>query len=100
MTGITNNFIELKQNEEIDRIIHESVLEFKQVIGKEEKRKACCRYFKRGIQAGLSQEELIDFLGMSDPSILFLSGYTEEEELEIMELIGEISDSEIANISI
>lgn len=93
-----NNDIESKYNKLADKICKEAVLEFKQAKGnREEKRKACCQYFKRGNRAGFSQEELIDFLGISTPSILSLADYTEDEELEIMVLIGEISDSEVAN---
>ena len=81
--------IELEYKELVDRISCEAVLEFTQARENiEEMRKACCQYFKRGIQEGLSQGELIDFLGISTPSILSLSGYTEEEESEIMELLG------------
>ena len=85
-------------DELVDRISHEAILDFKQAASSiDEQRKACCRYLKCGIHEGLSQEELIDFLGISSPSILSLAGYTEEEEITVMELLGEISDYEIAN---
>jgi uncharacterized protein DUF6882 len=58
-------------------------------------RKACCRYFRRGLGLGLSQAELIDSLGLAMPSVLDSAGYAPEESERVMDMIGEISDQEI-----
>lgn len=45
----------------------------------EQQKEALCRYYKRGETANLTAGELIDFLGVSSPSILDMADYTEEE---------------------
>ncbi len=56
----------------------------------------CCRFFNTGLTHGFSTGELVDFLGVSAPSILDLAGYSDDESETIMELIGLITDEEIA----
>jgi hypothetical protein len=63
----------------------------------EDQRRACCRYFRRGSLAGLSQTELIDSLALAAPSILDNAGYPPEAADRVMEMIGGISDEEIKN---
>jgi hypothetical protein len=53
------------------------------------------RYLALGKLAGVSQGELIDFLGVSSPSVLELAGYTDEEQKQVMALLGKLSDEEI-----
>jgi hypothetical protein len=61
----------------------------------EQQQLACCRYFRRGPLAGLSQSELIDFLGLSSPSVLDLAGYPPEAAQQVMEIAGRLSEEEI-----
>ena len=49
--------------------------------------KACCRYFESGEHEGISHGELIDFLGISSPSVLDRAGYSDKEALRVMELL-------------
>jgi len=63
----------------------------------EEQKLACCRYFRRGPLTGLSQSELIDFLGLSSPSVLDLAGYPPEVAQQVMEMAGRLSEEEIYN---
>lgn len=63
----------------------------------EEQRRACCRFFKRGTLIGLSQQELIDSLALSVPSVLEAAGYPPDAAERVMEMIGGISDEEIQN---
>ena len=58
----------------------------------EEQRRACVRYFQRGHAAGLSHPELIDFLGVSTPSVLDKAGYSDEDSQRVMDMLAEISD--------
>jgi len=70
--------------------------EFKACIeNPEEQKRTCCRYFRRGPLAGLSQSELIDFLALSSPSVLDSAGYSPEAAQQVMDMIGGISDAEI-----
>jgi hypothetical protein len=46
--------------------------------------KVCCRYFENGEQEDISHEELIDFLGISSPSILDRAGYSNAEASRVM----------------
>jgi hypothetical protein len=61
----------------------------------EQQRHACCRYFRRGTLVGLSQQELIDSLALSAPSVLETAGYAPDAAERVMEMIGGISDEEI-----
>jgi len=63
----------------------------------EEQRRACCRYFRRGSLTGLTQNELIDSLALSTPSVLDTAGYSAEAAQQVMDMLGGISDEEIHN---
>jgi hypothetical protein len=45
----------------------------------------CARYFNRGTQEGFDYGELIDYLGISTPSVLDQAGYSDEDGLRVME---------------
>jgi len=61
----------------------------------QEQRAALCRYFRRGAEADLSHEELIDFLGVSTPSVLDMAGYSHAAADRIMLILRDITDDEI-----
>jgi hypothetical protein len=63
----------------------------------EDQRRACCRYFRRGVLVGLSQTELVDSLALAVPSVLETAGYPPEAAERVMDMIGGISDEEIHN---
>ena len=44
----------------------------------------CCRYFESGEHEGISHAELIDFLGISSPSVFENAGYSAEEARQVM----------------
>ena len=60
-----------------------------------QQKKALCRYYKRGEQANLTTGELVDFLGVSNPSILEMAGYTEEEGNAVMCIWDSITGNDI-----
>ncbi|MCM2273681.1 MAG: hypothetical protein NDI75_02620 [Candidatus Didemnitutus sp.] len=84
----------------VDQVSKEAAAEFRHAKNEQEKKLACCRYLKRGDLAGLSHSELIDFLGVSTPSILELAGYSDDEAQEVMDALVGISDDEIENVAI
>ena len=45
------------------------------------------RYFQEGMDAGISHEELIDFLGISSPSVLDNAGYSDSEAIDVMKAL-------------
>jgi hypothetical protein len=61
---------------------------------------ALCRYLKQGKGAGFSTGELVDWLGVSTPSILGKAGYSDGETEEAMQILGQVTDSEIDNVQI
>ncbi len=65
-----------------------------------EQKIACSRYFKRGYKAGLSTEELVDFLGVTNNCILERAEYSEDQFDLIMSITGSITDEEINNTEI
>lgn len=55
----------------------------------------CCRYFESGDHEGISHGELIDFLGISSPSVLDRAGYSDSEAQRVMDALRLITyDSE------
>lgn len=52
-------------------------------------RTAIQAFFERGKEEGFSEPELIDYLGISSPSILSLAGLSDDEELSVMTLLAE-----------
>lgn len=61
--------------------------ELRQAKGNADAQKqALCRYYKRGACASLSTGELVDFLGVSSPSIIEDAGYDEEEGDALMQM--------------
>ena len=58
-------------------------------------KQALCRYYKRGENAHLTPGELIDFLGVSTPSISDMAGYSDEESLALMEISDSLTEEDI-----
>ena len=57
--------------------------------------RVCCRYFESEEREGISHGELIDFLGISSPSVLDRAGYSDSEAQRVMEALTLITyDSE------
>src|SRR5258705_8347275 len=57
--------------------------------------RVCCHYFESGEREGISHGELIDFLGISSPSVLDRAGYSDSEAQRVMESLTLITyDSE------
>src|SRR5258708_18870723 len=82
----------------VGKLTNQAAAEFRQASQSiAEQRQACCRYFKRGELADISQPELIDFLGVSTPSVLDMAGYSDTDAQRLMEMIADISENEIEN---
>ena len=60
-------------------------------------KRALLRYWKRGSDADMTPAELIDFLGVSFPSILDLAGFTEEEGDAVMAISDALTEEEVRN---
>ena len=60
-----------------------------------QQKRVLCRYYKLGERANLSMGELIDFLGVSSPSIIDLAGYSDDEGDALMEISDNLTDAEI-----
>ena len=58
-------------------------------------RQVVVAYLQAGLRAGLSQGELIDFLGVSSPSVLDQAGYADPLQDQVMTILGGIFDNEI-----
>ncbi len=70
--------------------------ELRQAKGNREQQKSVlCRYYKRGLRANLTTGELIDFLGVSTPSILDKAGFDDEEADEVMAVSNSLTDEDI-----
>lgn len=63
-------------------------------------RVALCRYLKQGTGAGFSTGELVDWLGVSTPSILDEAGFDAPSSEAAMELLASLSDEEIESTQI
>ncbi len=49
--------------------------------------RVCACYFNEGYQEGFDHGALIDFLGVSTPSVLSMAGYSDSAALRVMELL-------------
>jgi predicted XRE-type DNA-binding protein len=79
-----------------DQFIRESAHEFSEAKGQPESiRKILIQYLQTGAGKGYSQAELIDFLGVSTPSVLDLAEYPEEDQNSVMQLLAGLKESEI-----
>ena len=58
-------------------------------------KQALCCYYKQGERANLTAGELIDFLGVSSPSILDRAGYTSEEGDAVMRISDSLTDEDL-----
>jgi hypothetical protein len=75
--------------------------DFRQSAGTEqEQRAAICRYFRRGEAADFSHPELIDFLGVSTPSVLDMAGYSDAAAQRVMEMLADITDEQIRSATV
>lgn len=63
-------------------------------------RLALCQYYKRGDQANLTPSELIDFLGVSTPSIFDMADYTDEEGDAAMVISDGLTEAEINKVQL
>ena len=66
----------------------------------QQQRTAICRYFHRGAAADFSHAELIDFLGVSTPSVLDMAGYSDAAAQGVLEMLADITDEEIQSASV
>ena len=102
MSSITTRMDEISP-EDYERLVEaftkQAAADFRQAGRSiEQQRSACCRYFKRGEIADLSRPELVDFLGVSSPSVLEMAGYSHEDAQRVMEMIADISEDEMERV--
>jgi hypothetical protein len=86
---------------DLEGLLQQTAAELRIAIGDaNEQRQACGRFFRRGRIAGISTGALVDYLGVSSPSILDMAGYPDDAAQEVMVLIGDISDREIEEVAV
>ena len=61
----------------------------------EQQKQILCRYYKRGERANLTAGELVDFLGISSPSIFDMANYTEAESDAAMQISDGLTDDDL-----
>jgi hypothetical protein len=73
----------------LDQFIHKAALRFVEAKGQPESiRKVLIDYLRAGDAVGCSHAELIDFLGVSTPSVLDLAEYSDPEQESVMQLLA------------
>ena len=82
--------------ERVADLYHWGAALFRECSGGSGARRALCRYLNRGKRAGFAQEELIDLLGVSSPSVLDTAGCDDAQTKLVMSMMGTLSDEEIA----
>ncbi len=79
-------------SERIERVCSSAIAEFRSCRDDLlAQLRVCCRYFESGEREGISQGELIDFLGISSPSVLDRADYSQSEAQRLMEALTLIS---------
>jgi hypothetical protein len=82
--------------ERIKRVCNEAATEFRSCRDNLlAQARVCCHYLESGEREGISHGELIDYLGISSPSVLDRAGYSDPEAQRVMDLLALITyDSE------
>lgn len=65
----------------------------------ERQKRVLCRYYSRGLNANLTVGELIDFLGVSSPSILDMAEYSDNEGDALFQISDRLTPKEISRES-
>jgi len=65
-----------------------------------EQRAAIRRYFRRGADVDFSHPELIDFLGVSTPSVLDMAAYSDTAAQRVMEMLADITDEQLRSATV
>jgi hypothetical protein len=60
-------------------------------------RAALAKFFHRWTAMGFTTGELVDFLGVSSPSIRERAGFTDDEASAAMDIVATLTDDEIAS---
>jgi hypothetical protein len=96
MSPTTPNDFPQDYAERIEHICREAIIQFNSCHDDLLAQiRVCCNYFETGEQEGISHGELIDFLGISSPSVLDRAGYSNTETLQVMKALSLITyDSE------
>jgi len=80
----------------VEELTQQAAADFRRCAGSEqEQRAALCRYLRHGADEDFTTGELVDFLGISSPSVLDMAGYSEEAAGRVMEMLADITDEEI-----
>src|SRR3954471_15336618 len=80
--------------ERLDRLRRQAADEFRGCPNDPLQRlQVCARYFNARIQEGFDHGELIDFLGVSTPSVLSMAGYPDSDGLRVMQLLPLLMDN-------
>jgi hypothetical protein len=80
----------------VEELTRQAAEDFRRCAGSErEQRAALCRYLRRGADEDFTTGQLVDFLGVSSPSVLDMAGYSEAAALRVMEMLADITDEEI-----
>ena len=61
----------------------------------QEQRAAIFRYFRRRFAARYANGELIDYLGISSPSVLGMADYPDDAAQRVMDMLADITDEAI-----
>jgi hypothetical protein len=79
--------------ERLDRLRHTAANELRGCPNDPlEQLRVCARYFNEGHREGFDHGALIDFLGVSTPSVLSIAGYPDSAALRVMELLHLLVD--------
>ncbi len=80
----------------VEWLSNRTASELRQALGdREVQQQALCRYYKRGERANLTTGEMIDFLGVSTPSIRDRAGYNEEQGDLLMQISDALTEDDI-----
>jgi hypothetical protein len=80
----------------VEELTRHAAADFRRCAGsQQEQRAALCRYLRRGADEDFTTGELVDFLGVSSPSVLDMAGYSEKAAGHVMKMLADITDEEI-----
>jgi hypothetical protein len=90
------NMDEDDHNARVDELYRISAEQLREARHPPALRVELARFFNRWTAAGFTTGELVDFLGVSSPSILERAGFTDDEAAVAMHVVTTLTDDEIA----
>ncbi len=85
-----------REDSRLMELIDQAAADLRNAKSPQHLRAALCRYLRQGAALRRSTGELVDYLGVSTPSIVDRAGYSDQQAEEVVRVLGTLTDEEIS----